>query len=262
MIETLWPESVPIVSVGRTQKYRTPDGDMDRVTKFLKVLGTGTEFLIRWAADTERTAAIMAATDVYAEGSHGEGPAEFAQAVEQALAGARKHVKDLTLAADIGTDAHLRVQWLMRRELGISEPEPEMKDERSLWASLAFEDWWKGSGLKAIRSEQPVWDRELGYAGTIDIVAEGPEGLGVVDLKTSKGVYDSHHLQVMAYLHAGRNFAPLKWAKIVRLPKKMDDPNFEVVPLGRLYGRELNEFQLMEAFKSCLILHKILVAKT
>ena len=80
-------------------------------------------------------------------------------------------------------------------------------------------------------------------------------------MKTSKGVYDSHHLQVAAYLHAGRNFAPLRWAKIVRLPKKIDDPNFEVVPLGKLYDRTLTEEELMEAFRSCLTLHRLLVGK-
>lgn len=260
MSEVQWPENVPIIQSGRSQKYRTPDGDKGRVTSILKVLGLGQEGIINWAAEIERSAAIMAATDVYAEGQHGEGPAEFAAAIEEKLGDSRKHVKELAKAGDIGTDAHLRVRWWLEKQLGIDKPEPVMTDQRSLWASMAFEDWWGKSGLKVIRCEQVVWDQD--YAGTIDVIVECPRrGLGMLDLKTSKGVYESHHLQCAAYLQASRHWAPLGWAEIIRLPKKTDDPNFEVVPLGKMYGRTLTEEQLMAAFAHTVALWKLLVAK-
>ena len=107
-----------------------------------------------------------------------------------------------------------------------------------------------------------MWDSAEGYAGTIDIVAEHPaNGLGVVDLKTSKGLYTDHHLQVAAYMHAGRNFADLKWAQIVRLPKNLEDPGFEVKPLGALYDRQLGQDQLYSVFKAALTVYKLLVQK-
>jgi hypothetical protein len=133
--------------------------------------------------------------------------------------------------------------------------------EASQWAYMAFQDFWKNSGLKAIRSEQLIWDDELGYAGTIDIIADDPKlGPGIIDIKTSKGCYDDHHIQVAAYCHAARKWSDINWAAIVRLPKNTSDPEFEVKSLGSLYGgRVMSEDKLFEAFAGALQAWKILL---
>jgi hypothetical protein len=79
-----------------------------------------------------------------------------------------------------------------------------------------------------------------------------------VDLKTSRGIYDDYHLQVAAYVKAARNFADIQWGKIVRVPKVMTDPAFEVKVLGDCYDRQLTEGQLLGAVKAALDCWRIL----
>ena len=64
----MWPteKDVKVTSKG----YETPDGLKPRVTTILKVLGLGTEALIRWSADLERDAVLEAAGEVYAHADH------------------------------------------------------------------------------------------------------------------------------------------------------------------------------------------------
>jgi hypothetical protein len=234
------------------------------VTTVEKIIGTGTNALIAWSANTERAACLEAAADVFAEGTHDDGPAGFVAAVEARLGKARSHQKLVSKAADIGTAAHAAVQRQLRIELGLEVgPEVEMP-EASQWAYMAFQDFWKGSGLKAIRSEQLIYDVELGYAGTIDIIAEDPKrGPGIIDIKTSKGCYDVHHVQVAAYCHAARQWSDINWASIVRLPKSINDPAFEVKPMGHMYGGAiLSEEELFEAFRGALMTWKVLLGRS
>jgi hypothetical protein len=263
-----WPDAgcTTYVNGAGGRYYRALHGEfpvpLPGVTTVLKVLGLSTNALIAWSANTERAAVLEAVGDVIcAGGVAGDGPQEFINAVEAKLGKARQHVKLVSKAADIGTAAHAAVQRMLRIELGQPVgPEQELPKE-SLWAFMAFQDYWKVSGLKAVRSEQPVWSVEVGFAGTVDIIAEDADGrIGVLDIKTSKGTYLDHHLQVAAYCHAARNWAPIEWGRIIRLPKNTSDPEFEVVELGQLYGgRTMSEDQLFEAFKHALACWKVLM---
>jgi hypothetical protein len=188
------------------------------------------------------------------------GPAEFVAAVETRIGPARQHQRLITKAADIGTATHALVAWTLKTMLGVPAGDKPIVSDASLWSFMAWEDWWNKAGLKPVRVEQPVWDVSMGYAGTLDLVAEHPtDGLGVMDLKTSKYLYAEHHVQVSAYLHAGRNYADLRWGKIVRVPKSQDDPAFEVKDLGHLYDRTVSEGDLFEVFKSALNIYRVLV---
>lgn len=61
-------------------------------------------------------------------------------------------------------------------------------------------DWLATSGAEVIGSEFQCWNLTLGYAGTVDLLARMRDGsVWLVDLKTGKGVYGEHALQVMAY---------------------------------------------------------------
>mgnify|MGYP006274004467 CR=1 FL=1 len=255
-----WPSPDKVVTTAKG--YVTPDGPFPRVTTILKVLGLGSEALIRWAADLERTAVLEAAEHVYAHGSHG-GPEEFRAAVESQVGKERQHQRKLTKAADIGSSIHAMIQWTLKGELGENPgPKPFMPDEAT-WAFMAWKSWWAGSGLKPYRIEQPVWDRELGYAGTVDLIAHGPNGLEVWDWKSGKGIYESYHLQTTAYIHACCNWEPVTGGGIVRVPKVIGDPDVEVKRIGDMTydyrdrsgkrvqgGRVVEHAELLEAFRS------------
>ena len=265
-----WPESgcTTYTNGAGGRYYRALHGEfpvpLPGVTTVEKIIGTGTNALIAWSANTERAACHEAAADVFAEGTHDDGPAGFVAAVEARLGKARSHQKLVSKAADIGTAAHAMIQWTLRKELDLPVgPKPEMQ-EASEWAFMAWQDWWKKANLKPVRAEQVIWDTELGYAGSIDAIMEAPDGtLEVWDWKSSKGVYDTHHVQVAAYCHAARNWAPIRAGGIVRIPKVVTDPEFQVVRLGEMYGgKTLTEEQLMDAFRGALACWKILMATT
>ncbi len=62
-------------------------------------------------------------------------------------------------------------------------------------------DWRAVSGVEILASEFQVWNPTIGYAGTCDLLGRFPDGsIWVVDLKTGKGTYGEHALQLMAYL--------------------------------------------------------------
>jgi hypothetical protein len=251
-----WPDPASVVISSNHATYETPDGPMHGTTRVLKVLGLSTENLIRWAAGVEKSAALEAAAGLWSSASAFQTGQDFAKAVEAAMGTARQHQKQMQKAAEIGTAVHAAVHdYLKNGSL------PSLVQPADI-AFVAFMNWWRDSKLKAIRMEQPVWDKADGYAGTIDLIAEHPEkGFGVIDFKTSKGIYDDHHLQVSAYFHAARNFADVKWAQIVRLPKTASDPGFEVKDLGSMYGRDLTPERLMEAFRGALAAYRVLLAK-
>ena len=103
---------------------------------------------------------------------------------------------------------------------------------------IAFKDWYEAatsgqlwekdkdaekkgrrvlpSGFEVLGWNENLWHPDDLYAGTLDIRAkrldDGSEG--VIDIKTSKGVYDSHRAQVKAYQRCRPEF---KWAGILRL---------------------------------------------
>jgi hypothetical protein len=253
---TGWPD--PVTVKGST--YKTPDGNFPRVTSVLKAYGGGTEGLISWSAKVERAACLEACAEVYAVGVEG-GPAEFAAAVESRLGAARAHQKLLVKAGDIGTSIHNMIQWTLRAEMG---EDPGLKPTLSDPAELAFmswSDWWKSKGLRAVRVEQPVWDAGLGYAGTVDLIAEGPAGLELWDWKSSAGVYETHHIQAAAYIHACQRWAPVSPGGIVHLPKSIND-KLEATEhtIGKMYGgRTMTQEEMVLAFRACLGLYNMLL---
>jgi hypothetical protein len=55
-------------------------------------------------------------------------------------------------------------------------------------------------GARVLWAERQVFNLKYGYAGTGDLLVVLPDGrIAVVDLKTSKGIYLDHAIQIMAY---------------------------------------------------------------
>ncbi len=130
-------------------------------------------------------------------------------------------------------------------------PEPVLRDG-ALWAFMAWQDWWKASGLRPVFVEQMVWHAEHRYAGTMDLLARDESGdLVVVDFKTSKAIYAEAELQTAAYAYAIEHMGHGKVSRgmIVRLPKTEKDPAFETRDVEDLAA-------CFETFKNVLQVHR------
>jgi hypothetical protein len=153
------------------------------------------------------------------------------------------HVRDK--AADRGTNVHSALEsWV---ETGIT-PNPDLfpESERGYVQGLVY--FINDAHPTAIYSELMVGSAEHGFAGRFDLFAnldfsgevvtktypkrtplrETFQGTGLIDIKTSKSVYSSHHLQLAGYEGAmveGGYPAP-DWTAVLRLT---DDGRYELV---------------------------------
>ena len=66
----------------------------------------------------------------------------------------------------------------------------------------AFSDWLNSNKVKVIDIEKRVFSKQDVYAGTFDVLAELNGKLGILDLKTSKDIWDDHFIQTAAYFNA------------------------------------------------------------
>lgn len=266
LTEITWPQNVAPRSRdrGKVGYYPTPEGNMHRVSSILKVLGFGTDALMNWAADQEREATLISAGDCYELGLP---PEQFIEEIEKRLGKAKAHLKSSQKAKDLGTEAHDRIRWMLAQELGLSIPKPPTFHEETELAVMAFDDWRKASGFKPVAMNQVIWDPGFGYAGEFDVYGYLGTSPGILDFKTSKWVYDTHHLQVAAYMNATRRWAPVDWGTIIRLPKSLDDRMFQpkgkldVVNVGELYDRTLSEQEIFAGFVYALEIYKRFIFK-
>ena len=67
---------------------------------------------------------------------------------------------------------------------------------------LAFEEWRAQHKISIFDIEKKVWSKEYRYAGTADVFIEIDGKFGVLDLKTSTGIWDEYSLQTAAYFQA------------------------------------------------------------
>jgi len=95
-------------------------------------------------------------------------------------------------AAELGTLVH---------DLAVARtPLAEVKDPDAVPYLAQFYDWLRASGVNIIATEQQVWNLSIGYAGTFDLLCEWPDGtIDVIDLKTGRGTYTDHALQLVSY---------------------------------------------------------------
>lgn len=254
-----WPEPIAPISIQGKRYYPCEDGvKRVSVTTVNRYIGVGTEALIDWSARVEKAATLEAVRLVYAWAGSGIGPDEFIQMIESHMGEAKAHVREKEKAADIGSQAHQMIQWVLRGEVGLPQGDrPFMSDPAEL-AFMAWEDWWKKSGLVAVRVEQPLWNHEHGYAGQVDLIAEGEDGLELWDWKSSNYIVPEHHVQVASYLRMARLWRPIVRARILRVPKRLEKIEIEIKDLGDVWDFSkrrpvrLSEDQLFNAFLGAL----------
>jgi len=151
-------------------------------------------------------------------------------AVAEAVTGVKAADRAKQHAATIGTAVHAGIEWELRRRLGEDAgPAPQLPDP-AVWALESWKDWAKSVALEPLAIERTVYCDVCGYAGTLDLYARVSGILTVLDWKSGKAIYPEAFLQNVAYRHAAaRQAIPSAQGLIVRLPKLLDDPAWEVV---------------------------------
>jgi hypothetical protein len=102
-------------------------------------------------------------------------------------------------AAEVGTCAHFLIEAHLKGWASdLSEFSPDVVDLAEN-VFLKFLEYWEQEGMTLIASEKELVS-ELGYGGTIDVIARDKEGrLVIVDEKSSKAIFDPHIIQLSAY---------------------------------------------------------------
>jgi hypothetical protein len=153
-------------------------------------------------------------------------------------------------AASIGTVAHYLVECHLK---GVEPDGDELANfskanlEQGNIAAGQFKDWWGERGLKTFKckdmngettvtSEIQLVSEEGLFGGTIDAMAKDANGkVTLLDVKTSKGIYDEHRYQLAAYWHMWNENnpkAPVQQAYIIHLDKETGNIGFHA--LGNL----------------------------
>ncbi len=109
--------------------------------------------------------------------------------------------KEAQRAADVGSEIHGIIDAILnnRRYDVRSQLEPAID---------AFDRWRQQHPWELIGAEEGVymWDPPVTYAGQVDAVFRDEYGnIIIVDWKSSSGIYESHLIQVAAYVYALEN---------------------------------------------------------
>lgn len=229
---------------GHSSRFYDVDGQhLPSVTTILEACAKPA--LVPWAAKQERELVYSAVRRLIA--NPGVGRANFMASLETAVGHEKAHVKAMSKARTIGSEAHGLIEWHIRRELKQAVGTEPVVSEKATWAYLVYEEWRRSANLSVTLVEQVVYSKRYGYAGTLDFAGEMDHADGrstlVGDFKTSARIYSESHLQVAAYAHAlvEMGYATtLPAGCIVRLPKTESDPEPEVLVIPAERMKELH----------------------
>lgn len=100
-------------------------------------------------------------------------------------------------AADRGTKVHKICEGIIEGlgELGVD-------DETRPYVE-SFKKWWE-KGHEVLVMEKRFWDDELQLTGQVDLIVRTPDGLAIVDLKTSSRPSDTWPAQGSAYAYLAK----------------------------------------------------------
>lgn len=154
-------------------------------------------------------------------------------------------------AADIGTIAHFLIECHLK---GV---EPDKADfapadlDKAENAVIKFLSWWDSMGFEFIASEVQLVSEKYRYGGTLDILARLKGEVILIDLKTSKAIYDEYWQQLAAYqvLAVFVRCDMVKRVFICRIGKGENEGDFEAqerADLGKYW----------DVFTACLELYR------
>lgn len=220
----------------RSRFYTIEGQQLPSVTTILDIIAK--PGLAPWYAKQERQYFETAMLDVLSRPGARD-PEYVLAAVAEAVSGIKAGHREKQKAATIGAAVHAGIEWALRTRFGEDAgPEPCLP-EAAAWAVESWKDWTKSVDLEPLAIERTVYCLECGYAGTLDLYARVRGVLTVLDWKSGKAIYSEAFLQNVAYRHAAtRGGLPSEQGLIVRLPKQMDDPAWEVMTVPDTLGFE------------------------
>lgn len=165
----------------------------------------------------------------------------------------RNYRDTLSRAADAGTIAHSLIEADLKgkkwEDFIWPEVESEIKDKAET-SYLAWLEWKETVSFKLLESEKSLVSEKYQFGGTIDIAAV-KNTTAIVDLKTSKGVYPDHKVQVAAYGRLwNENYPdnPIRAYYILQLGKEDGSFHYHYWP---------NLDKAWEVFEALLVLHRL-----
>jgi len=211
----------------RARFYTIHGRQLPSVTTILDVIANPA--LGPWYAKEERRYFEAAMLEVLARPGARD-PEYVLSAVAQAVTGVKAADRERQKAAAIGTAIHAGIEWHLRTRLGEDAGPAPRLPEGAVWAVESWKDWAKSVALEPLAIERTVYCELCGYAGTLDLYARVGGIPTVIDWKSGKAIYPEAFLQNIAYRHAAERLE--LWSEqglIVRLPKLVDDPAWEVM---------------------------------
>jgi hypothetical protein len=101
-------------------------------------------------------------------------------------------------AAERGTKVHKICEGIVA---GIGD----IGVESETWGYVeSFKKWWN-TGIEVVQMERRFWDDELHFTGQVDFIIKLPEGLAIVDIKTSSRPSKTWQAQGSAYAYLAKN---------------------------------------------------------
>ena len=131
----------------------------------------------------------------------------------------------LTDAGDIGTSLHNRLEEIGK---GIPVKLEALKPLEKTWIEQ-FLVWKEENIEKFLETERAVYNPVDRYAGTLDsLVVLKDKRIALLDYKTSKYIYDTHELQVVAYVRAYEELYKLKIDTVFILKFSKENGKLEI----------------------------------
>lgn len=100
-------------------------------------------------------------------------------------------------AADRGTRVHKICEGIID---GLGELDVDIETRPYV---ESFKKWWQ-KGHEVLMMEQRFWDDDLQLTGQVDLIIQTPDGLAIVDLKTSRKPSETWSAQGSAYAYLAK----------------------------------------------------------
>jgi len=199
------------------------DGDGKRIKEFPAVTtilskGVVKPALMGWATKLVQAQAIKCAGLALGGLKPSDGRGEFENRIAEIIKeDKRADRRESQKAMAIGSQVHSLIEAALRAEMNVVHVPPVFNVDYPE-TKLAFDrwcEWRKTQNFKPVFVEQVVWSEACEYAGTLDLLAEYPDGSLVVwDWKVSSGIYPEALAQNAAYLGAVVEMGHAKEEKI------------------------------------------------
>lgn len=173
-----------------SHRYKFPDSKtyLISVTASTGIIDKSTA-LVKWATELSRDSLI----NLLEQGK--------VITREDIFSASTKHTEKKEEAGGFGSQVHDYAEKFAQAQIR-DEDLPDIEDDAPLEVIngiSAFLDWVTSHEVKFISAERLVYSKRHEYVGFCDAVALVDGVLSVIDYKTSKRIYSSHHYQAAAY---------------------------------------------------------------